>query len=73
MSHTQSKTGLDYLRQTGAIASHQNIHKVNAVDANVSVYSDSDRFEKLVNLDFRFDKVFTRHQIEEKYAYNLRM
>ncbi len=43
------------------------MHKINPVDANASVYSDSDRFEKLINLDFRFDKVFQRFNIEEKY------
>jgi hypothetical protein len=39
----------------------------------VSVFSDSDRFEKLVNLDFSYDKVFARENIEEKYYHLMRM
>jgi hypothetical protein len=42
-------------------------------DGNASVFSDSDRFEKLVNLDFYFDKVYAREHIEDKYYNILRM
>ncbi len=38
-----------------------------------SIFSDSERFEKLVNLDFSFSQCFLRDPIEAKYANFLRL
>jgi hypothetical protein len=35
---------------------------------NDTIYSDSERFEKLVNCDFSFTKRYGHEKIEEKYA-----
>jgi hypothetical protein len=37
------------------------------------VFSDSERFEKLISLDFSFEKCYGREPIEAKYAQILRM
>jgi len=37
-----------------------------------SIISDSNRFEKLVNLEFSFDQCFKSEPIEHKYALMLR-
>jgi hypothetical protein len=54
MSHTQSKLGLDQIRMTTGMSSYHGGNKKTTQDHNDSVFSDSERFEKLVNLDFSF-------------------